>query len=157
MSGELISIVAGLAFAGLFVGTTLLASDGLALDRRARHLERRDPGTAAALRRAQAVSDFSRGGVFGDEAFGSVCSPSRRAWFDVARTRGSDLDPRYEASEEALPPMPATVVALASGDHLANQRRMPQPPRSAPDRPAVPAPAQPAGANSPGHHDAASG
>ncbi|UOE45640.1 hypothetical protein [Agromyces larvae] len=148
MSGDLISVVAGLAFAGLFVGSTLLASDGLALDRRARQIERRDPGTAAALRRAQALSDFSYGGVFGDEAFGAVCSPSRRAWFDVARARGSDLDPRFEASEEALPPMPATVVALASGDHLANQRRMPQPPRSVP---------QPVGANSPGHHDSASG
>ncbi|WP_395242641.1 hypothetical protein ACGGZK_10650 [Agromyces sp. MMS24-K17] len=126
---DLLSFAATLAFAGVLVGTTLLASDGLALDRRAGRLERRDPATAEALRRAQAVTDFSRGGVFGDEAYGVVCSPTRRAWFDVARS-GADDEPQPVASA----PTAARPVVLAGAPDLATVAHVP---RSRPHPPAV--------------------
>ncbi|WP_394552583.1 hypothetical protein ACDF64_17295 [Agromyces sp. MMS24-JH15] len=136
-NADLLSIVATLAFAGVMVGTTLLASDGLALDRRAGRLERRDPATAEALRRAQAVTDFSRGGVFGDEAFGVVCSPSRRMWFEVARTRSSDDELPPVESVPAFAPTPVVAASrdLASAAHVARGR---------PHTPATSAPRQPA-------------
>lgn len=162
---DLLSLAATLAFAGVLVGTTLLASDGLALDRRAGRLERRDPGAAEALRRANAVTDFSGGGVFGDEAYGVVCSPSRRAWFDVARAPSSDEDLAPVASAAARPAVVAAAPALAAAEHVARRRTPPQPPAVQPAAPtrvdarvARSSPGQPpVGTNSPGHHDAASG
>ena len=94
------------------------------------------------------MSDFPGGGVFGDEAFSSLCTPSRRTWHDGARVRATDSDLRVEVPEEALPPMPATVVALGRGEHV------PQAPR--PRHPARRS--QPAGtAKSSGHQPTASG
>jgi hypothetical protein len=117
-----IDLLAGLltvAFVAVFVGCTVLASGGLSLERRAAMLERRDPGVAEALRRAQALHDFGYGGVLGDEMFPVVCTPNRRSALDMARVRASDSDLRVEPPEEALPPMPATVVALTGQSHLA--------------------------------------
>ncbi|WP_127793903.1 hypothetical protein [Agromyces sp. LHK192] len=148
-----LTVAASVAFVGVFVATAVLGSDGFSLDRRASLLDRRDPGAAEALRRAQSVSDL-RGIGFGDESFAAVCTPSRRSALDMARVRASCSDLRVEPPEEALPPMPATVVALASGVHVA-------PPRGT--RPAAPSgerarPAQADGAaNSAGHHISASG
>jgi hypothetical protein len=153
----LVDLIAGLAtvaFVGLLVGTSMLAGSGFGLEKRASLLERRDPGTAAALRRAQFISDFPGGGVFGDEAFSAVCTPSRRSWHDGARVRAADSDLRVEPSEEALPPMPATVVALGRSEHVPQTPRPRHPGRSAqPVRTAQPA----GGAKSSGHQPTASG
>ncbi|MFD4420807.1 hypothetical protein ACFWN7_04785 [Agromyces sp. NPDC058484] len=148
ISADLIAVLGTIGFVGLFVGVSTLAGAGLGLEKRAGLLERRDPGTAAALRRAQFMSDFPGGGVFGDEGFTAVCTPSRRTWHDMARVRSSDSDLRVEAPEEALPPMPATVVALTRGEHV------PQAPR--PRHPSRPTQAA-GGAKSPGHQPTASG
>ena len=58
MPVDLIALLGTVAFAAVFVGTSLLAGSGFGLEKRASLLERRDPGTAAALRRAQFMSDF---------------------------------------------------------------------------------------------------
>lgn len=120
---DLLAGLATLGFAGVFIGCTLLSSGGLSLERRASMLERRDPGAAAALRRAQALHDLGYVGLLGDEAFPVVCTPSRRSALDMARVRATDSDLRVEPPEEALPPMPATVVALTGQPHVALSRR----------------------------------
>ncbi|MRG60795.1 hypothetical protein GE115_13085 [Agromyces sp. CFH 90414] len=131
---DLLAVLATVAFVGLFVGSALLASDGLALDRRAALLERRDPGRAEAMRRAQSITDL-RGVGFGDEGFSAVCTPTRRSALDMARVRASGSDLRLEPPEEALPPMPTTVVALAHGSHVAPRQPAPAtPPRVTPPR-----------------------
>jgi len=131
---DLLAVLATVAFVGLFVGSSMLAGSGFGLEKRASLLERRDPSTAAALRRAQFMSDFPSGGVFGDEGFSVACTPSRRSWYDGARVRATDSDLRVEVPEEALPPMPATVVALARSEHVpqAPRPRHPSTPASAP-------------------------
>ena len=148
MSADLIAVLGTVAFAGLFVGSSMLAGAGIGLEKRASLLERRDPATASALRRAQFMSDFPGGGVFGDEAFGAVCTPSRRSGLDGARVRGTDSDLRVEVAEETLPPMPATVVALGRGEHMPHAPRPRHPSR----------PPQPVGtAKNSGHQPTASG
>ena len=148
ISVDLIAVLGTVAFAGLFVGSSMLASSGLGLEKRASLLERRDPGTAAALRRAQFMSDFPGGGVFGDEGFGTVCTPSRRSGLDMARVRGTDSDLHAEVAEETLPPMPATVVALGRSEHV------PQTPRPRhPSKQRQPS----GGAKNSGHQPTASG
>ena len=79
ISVDLIAVLATVAFVGSSSGRRCSPGRGLGLEQRAGLLERRDPGTAAALRRAQSISDFASGGVFGDEGFGAVCTPSRRS------------------------------------------------------------------------------
>ena len=154
ISVDLIAVLATVAFAGVFVGTSALAGRGFGLEQRAGLLERRDPGTAEALRRAQSFTDYSSSTVFGGEGFSAVCSPSRRSWHDMARVRASDSDLRVEVAEEVLPPMPATVVALASSEHVPHAPR----PRHPSPAPARSAEAQSAGgAKSSGHQPTASG
>ncbi|TYL50362.1 hypothetical protein [Agromyces mariniharenae] len=152
ISVDLIAVLATLAFAGVFVGSSMLAGRGLGLEQRAGLLERRDPTTAEALRRAQSFTDYSSSTVFGPEGFSAVCSPSRRSWHDGARVRATDSDLRVEVPEEALPPMPATVVALARSEHV------PQAPRTRHPSAAAASSAQAAGgAKSSGHQPIASG
>ncbi|MGR2751303.1 hypothetical protein [Agromyces arachidis] len=156
MSNDLIAVIATIAFAGVMVGCTLAGSGSLGLQQRAGLLERRNPGLAEALRRAEGMSDLARGGfTTGAEAFSAVCTPSRRSWMDGARVRAADSDLRVEPPEEALPPMPATVVALAGSRHVAEAPR----PRHPSPRPSTGAPVgqSPAGANRSGHHASASG
>src|SRR5215218_4163058 len=100
VSADLIAVLATAGFIGVFVGTSVLAGRGLGLEQRAGLLERRDPGTAAALRRAQSITDFASGSVFGDEGFGAVCTPSRKTWYDTVRVRATDSDLRVEVPEE---------------------------------------------------------
>jgi hypothetical protein len=62
--------------------------------------------------------------------------------------RATDSDLRVEVPEEALPPMPATVVALGRGEHVPQAPRPRHPIRRS----------QPAGtAKSSGHQPTASG
>lgn len=155
ISVDLIAVLATVAFAGVFVGTSALAGRGFGLEQRAGLLERRDPGTAEALRRAQSFTDYSNSTVFGGEGFSAVCSPTRRSWHDMARVRASDSDLRVEVAEEVLPPMPATVVALARSEHVPHA---PRPRHPSPAAPARSAEAQSAGgAKSSGHQPTASG
>ncbi|MFK4728089.1 hypothetical protein ROT00_00205 [Agromyces mediolanus] len=126
----------GAGFILLVVGLAVATSDRFGLDTRAGLLERRDPAAASAMRRAQAVHEL-RGGGYGDECVGAVCTPSRRSWIDGARIRGADTDPRVEVAEEQLPPMPATVVALATATHVPSVRR--PVPRTAPATTRAPA------------------
>jgi hypothetical protein len=150
---DLIAVLATVAFIGLLVGTSMLAGRGFGLEQRARLLERRDPATAAALRRAQSVTDFASAGFFGTEGFSVVCTPSRRSGLEMARIRATDSDLRVEAAEEATPPVPATVVVLG-GEHVAQTRRPRHPVRGAePARSAQPVGA----AKSAGHQPTASG
>jgi hypothetical protein len=151
MPVDLIALLGTLAFAGVFVGSSLLAGSGFGLEKRASLLERRDPGTAAALRRAQFMSDFPAGGMLGDEGFSAICTPSRRSGLDMARIRSTDSDLRVEPPEESLPPMPATVVALARSEHV------PQAPRPRHPSTTTPVRAQAGGAKSSGHQPTASG
>ena len=120
---DLLAGLATLAFAGVFIGCSVLASGGLSLERRAQMLERRDPASAEALRRAQALHDVGYIGFFGDDSFFAVCTPSRRSALDMAMIRGADADLRVEPAEEAPPPAAPTVTALADGSHLAVRRR----------------------------------
>ena len=157
ISVDLIAILATIGFVGLVTGSAMLAGRGFGLEQRARLLERRDPGTAAALRRAQSVTDFSSAGFFG-EGFFVVCTPSRRSWLEMERVRGTDSDLRVEPPEEALPPIPATVVALARSEHVPQGPRMRHPSTtSRPPEGGVPAGAQAGGAKSSGHQPTASG
>lgn len=148
ISVDLIATLASVAFVGLLVGTSVLASGGLGPERRAELLERRDPGTAEALRRGQSFTGFASGAAFGAEGFSAVCTPSRRSWHEMARVRAADSDLRVEPPEEALPPMPATVVALGGGAHV--------PPTPRPRHP-LRAPQSAGGAKSSGHQPTASG
>jgi hypothetical protein len=147
MAVDLLAVLATLAFAGLFVGSSMLAGGGLGPERRAGLLERRDPGAAQALRRAQSYTDFVSGSVFG-EGFSAVCTPSRRSGLEMARIRSTDSDLRVEPPEESMPPMPATVVALARSEHVPQAPRPRHPSRS-------PQPA--GGAKNSGHQPTASG
>lgn len=151
---DLIAAIATVAFVAVMVGCTLAGSASLGLHQRAGLLDRRNPELAEALRRAESMSDLTRGGVTaGADPF--VCTPSRRSWMDGARVRSADSDLRVEPPEEALPPMPATVVALASGRHVAQAPRPQHPSPAPPAR--VPAGQSPGGANSSGHQPSASG
>ncbi|MFB6611868.1 hypothetical protein ACFCVO_16185 [Agromyces sp. NPDC056379] len=158
MSVDLITVLTTVGFVGFLVGTSMLAGRGLGLEQRAGLLERRDPATAEALRRAQSITDFSSGSVFGDEGFYSpVCSPSRRSGLDLARVRATDSDLRVEPAEEVLPPMPTTVVALGRSEHMPRTTRTRHPIRTdQPDRTVRPAQSAEA-AKSPGHQPSASG
>jgi hypothetical protein len=152
---DLIAAVATIAFVGVMVGCTLAGSASLGLQQRAGLLERRDPSLAEALRRADSMSDLARGGfASGVEPFSAVCTPSRRSWMDGARVRSADSDLRVEPPEEALPPMPATVVALARGRHVAEA---PRPRHPSPAPPARVGTQSAGGANSAGHQTSASG
>ena len=155
VSADLIAVLATAGFIGVFVGTSVLAGRGLGLEQRAGLLERRDPGTAAALRRAQSITDFASGSVFGDEGFGAVCTPSRKTWYDTVRVRATDSDLRVEVPEEALPPMPATVVALARSEHVPQAPRTRHPSTDSPAR--TQAGRAQAAAKSPGHQPTARG
>lgn len=120
---DLVAGLATIAFVGVMVGCTLAGSSSLGLHQRAGLIERRDPSLAAALRRAEAMSDLRGGGYGAWDTMSPVCTPSRRSWIDGARIRAADSDLRVEPPEEALPPMPATVVALARAHHVAEAPR----------------------------------
>ena len=147
---DLVAAFATVAFVGVMVGCTLAGSGGLGLEKRAGLLDRRNPALADALRRAESFSDMRRSGAFfgGTDMLSPVCTPSRASWMDGARVRSADSDLRVEPPEEALPPMPATVVALANGEHVPPSQRPRHPSRRA--QPSV-------AAKSPGHHETASG
>jgi hypothetical protein len=154
---DVIATLATLGFVGVMVGCTLAGARGLGLEQRAGLLDRRNPQMADALRRAESFSDLSRGGFYGGaEQFSSVCTPGRRSWIDGARVRATDSDLRVEPPEESLPPMPATVVALARARHVVEAPR-PRHPSPVPARRDAPVGQSAGGAKSSGHQPSASG
>jgi|GEM_PF-2691393 len=154
---DLVAMLATLGFVGVMVGCTIGASRMTGLEQRAGMLDRRNPALADALRRAESFSDLSRGGFYGGaEQFSAVCTPGRRSWIDGALVRSHDSDLRVEPPEETLPPMPATVVALAGARHVADAPR-PRHPSTVPTRPEAPIAQSAGGAKSPGHQPTASG
>ncbi|MFF2369798.1 hypothetical protein [Agromyces sp. NPDC058110] len=155
---DLASIVGGVGFVATMVVCSAAASRVFGLEQQAGLLDRRDPGRAEALRRADMLSSLAYSG-YGADGISAVCTPSRRSWLEMARVRSADSDLRVEPPEEALPPMPATVLALADGSHVAPRVRprhpLPEPRHPQPEPAREP---QEAGAaNSPGHHATASG
>ncbi|MBT2498889.1 hypothetical protein J7E25_07250 [Agromyces sp. ISL-38] len=147
---DLIAAVATVAFVAVMVGCTLAGSRTFGLEQRAGLLDRRNPALAAALRRAESFSDLSRSGFYAGETFSAVCTPSRASWIDGARVRAADSDLRVEPPEEALPVMPATVVALAGSEHVPQSKRSRHPSRRTEPQPA-------GGAKNSGHQPTASG
>lgn len=150
---DLVSTLAGVGFVAAMVVCSAAASRMFGAQEQAELLERRDPGRAEALRRADMLSSLAYAG-YGMDGISAVCTPSRRSGLDMARVRSADSDLRVEPPEEALPPMPATVVALAGGSHLAPRAR---PRHPSPEPAPVPVPQEAGAAKSPGHQATASG
>ncbi|WP_419819288.1 hypothetical protein [Glaciibacter flavus] len=84
-------------------GVVVLAAVGnrLSLDARASAIQRRDPGTASALRQAQAMSDYAYGIAAWMPEVIIVCTPSRRA------ALASDDDLAFATRTPAHPQRPA--------------------------------------------------
>ena len=84
-------------------GVVVLAAVGnrLSLDARASAIQRRDPGTASALRQAQAMSDYAYGIAAWMPEVIIVCTPSRRA------ALASDDDLAFATRTPAPPQRPA--------------------------------------------------
>lgn len=114
-----IDMIAGIAFIATFIVVSVATADTAGLEQR---LRRRGSvaESAAAMRHAQDVMDFARGGYLG-----VVCTPSRRSLH-----LSGDLDADASPSV-APPPARAEVVAEAavrprpapSARHLAPRRR----------------------------------
>ncbi|MGI9823831.1 hypothetical protein [Agromyces sp. Marseille-Q5079] len=151
---DLVQIVGGVGFVAAMVFASAAASRAFGLEERAGLMERRDPARAEALRRAESLSSLAQVGGAGIDGVWSVCTPSRSSWLDMARVRASEADLRVEPPEEALPPMPSTVLALADAEHVARSVRT-RHPSPAPAPRAVPHEA--GTAKSVGHQATASG
>lgn len=103
---------ASVAFVGALAAIAMLVPDNL--DARADRLQHSDPGTAAALRRARAMSDLARsGGLLLDESL-IVCTPTRRDGITL----------RVFSADEAAPPS-VHVRSHAKAD--AGEARVAQP------------------------------
>ena len=107
-----------------FIAVSAATADVTGIERRLGRLERGDPATAEAVRRAQAMSDLARGGYFGLESIAIVCTPSRRN----LHLSGDD---EYVAALSAPPARPEAVamrppVTAPSGDHLVARRLRPR-------------------------------
>ena len=107
-----------------FIAVSAATSDLSGIERRLRRLDRGDPATAEAVRRAQSVSDLARGGHFGLESIAIVCTPSRRS----LHLSGDDA---YVEPMSAPPARPEAVSAkpLATAPqrhHLVARRSRPR-------------------------------
>jgi hypothetical protein len=107
-----------------FIAVSAATSDVSGIERRLRRLDRGDPATAEAVRRAQAVSDLARGGYFGLESIAIVCTPTRRS----LHLSGDD---EYAEPVEAPPAQPEAVtakplVSSPQGHHLVARRARPR-------------------------------
>ena len=99
-------------------GVVVLAAVGnrLSLDARASAIQRRDPGTASALRQAQAMSDYAYGIAAWMPEVIIVCTPSRRAALasddDLAFVAHTPAPPRRPAGRHE--PEPRRVYVISS-------------------------------------------
>jgi len=120
-----------IGFLVAFIAVSAATADVTGIERRLGRLERGDPATAEAVRRAQAMSDLARGGYFGLESIAIVCTPSRRN----LHLSGDD---EYIAALSAPPARPEAVatqpeivatrppVTGPSGGHLVARRLRPR-------------------------------
>jgi len=94
-------------FVVVLIAASVASADTTRTEQRLRRLERGDPATAEAVRRAQAVTDYARGSFFGLDAVAMMCTPSRRSLHV-----GGDLE---EPEPEVAPPaVRSAPVAVAS-------------------------------------------
>jgi hypothetical protein len=94
-------------FVVVLIAASVASADTTRTEQRLRRLERGDPATAEAVRRAQAVTDYARGSFFGLDAVAMMCTPSRRSLHV-----GGDLE---EPEPEVAPPVVRSApVAVAS-------------------------------------------
>lgn len=94
---ELLWGVASVGFVGLLAAVAVLMPNNV--DARADRLQHSDPGTAAALRRAQAFTDLARsGGLFLDEAL-VVCTPTRRDVPTLRVLSGDEPNPAVSTAQ----------------------------------------------------------
>jgi len=84
-------------FVVVLIAASVASADTTRTEQRLRRLERGDPATAEAVRRAQAVTDYARGSFFGLDAVAMMCTPSRRSLHV-----GGDLE---EPELEVAPPV----------------------------------------------------
>ena len=136
-----------------FIAVSAATSDLTGIERRLRHLDRGDPATAEAVRRAQAVSDLARGGYFGLESIAIVCTPSRRS----LHLSGDDEFVEPMSAPPAQPEAVTTTQPVRDGTPGQSPRRA-APASAAASRPGHPSTADySGGANSSGHQPTASG
>lgn len=74
-----IEALATAVFVLVLIGASIASADTTRSEQRLRRLERGDPAAAEAVRRAQAVADYARGGFFGLDAVALMCTPTRRS------------------------------------------------------------------------------
>lgn len=120
-----LDILTLVGFLVAFIAVSAATSDVAGIERRLRHLDRGDPATAEAVRRAQAVTDLARGGYFGLESIAIVCTPSRRSLY----LSGDDLYVEPMSAPPAKPEAVTTtqpVVTAPQGVHLVARRARPR-------------------------------
>jgi hypothetical protein len=93
-------------FVMVLIGASIATADTARSEQRLRRLERGDPATADAVRRAQAIADYARGGFFGLDAVALICTPSRRSLHV-----GGDLE-ELEPSSETRPDVATTAPVV---------------------------------------------
>ncbi|GAA1764219.1 hypothetical protein [Agromyces humatus] len=117
-----LDVLTVIGFIVAFIGVSAATADVTGIEKRLRHLDRGDPATAEAVRRAQAVTDLARGGFFGLETIAIICTPSRRS----LHLSG---DEEVVEPVTVLPEQPAAVAAVAAapqGRHLVARRARPR-------------------------------
>ena len=108
---DLLWTTATVGFIGLIVGLSVIGNR-VSLEARAAALQRSDPGRAAALLQAQAMSDHAYGlGMWVPEVM-VTCTPSRRA----------ALAHDDEAERPAAQPLPGMPMHVSAEAHLAPMR-----------------------------------
>ncbi len=109
-----LDVLATIGILVTFIALTVATADAAGIEQRARRLEHGDPDTAAALRRAQLMTDYARGGFFGIDTMGIVCTPSRRSMYDFSDMPEVVDDPPRSGSER-----------MVGADHVASARSRP--------------------------------
>ncbi|MCD2442686.1 hypothetical protein LQ757_10420 [Agromyces sp. SYSU K20354] len=113
-----LDVLTVIGFVAAFIGVSAATADVTGIEKRLRRLDRGDPATAEAVRRAQAVTDLARGGFFGLESIVIVCTPSRRN----LHLSGDD-----EVETVTAPPVrPAAIASTPQGRHLVARRARPR-------------------------------
>ena len=105
-----IEALATAVFVMVLIGASIASADTTRSEQRLRRLERGDPAAAEAVRRAQAVADYARGGFFGLDAVALMCTPSRRSLHVGGDLE--ELEPRIQTNSDVA----ATAPVGASRD-----------------------------------------
>ncbi|GAA1819986.1 hypothetical protein [Agromyces neolithicus] len=106
-----LDVLTVIGFVAAFIGVSAATADVTGIEKRLRSLDRGDPATADAVRRAQAVTDLARGGFFGLESMAIVCTPSRR-------NLHLSGDEEYVEPVNARPVPTVAVASTPQGRHV---------------------------------------